>query len=272
MNTNEQSHPFDEATTLIYKHGIFEGKTSAAYSNMVGPFGGFIAAQLLRAVMEHPECQGEPIALTINYAAPITDGCFIIKATPARTNRSTQHWVIELSQDDAVVITGTAVFANRRETWSDTELEFPSVPKPDKIHSIPSQGLPAWISNYDIKIVRGIPDLALDPEESDDSVTLQWVRDRPRRPLDFLSLAAISDAFFPRVIVRRNKMVPAGTVSLTIYFHVDSKTLSTYGDEAILGHALAKRYNDGFFDQTAEMWAADGTLLATSSQIVYFKY
>lgn len=270
MSANEQNHPFDEAIRLTFNDGIFEGKTSAAYANMVGPFGGVIAAQLLRAVMEHSDCQGEPIALTINYAAPITDGKFIIKAIPARTNRSTQHWVIELSQDDAVVITGTAVFANRRETWSDTELEFPSVPAPDKIQSIPTQGMPAWTNNYDIKIIRGIPDMT-SAEESDDSVSLQWVQDKPLRPLDFLSLAAMSDTFFPRVFLRRNKVVPAGTVSLTIYFHVDSKTLSTYGDEALLGHALAKRYNNGFFDQTAEMWAADGTLLTTSSQIVYYQ-
>lgn len=272
MSTNEQNHPFDKATTLTFQDGVFKGKTSEAYANMVGPFGGVIASQLLQAVIKHPDCQGEPIALTINYAAPVIDGDFIIKANPARTNRSTQHWVIELSQADGVVITGTALFANRRKTWSTTEVEMPDVSEPEKIPSLPSQGLPTWVRNYDIKIVRGIPNLFSEsPNESEDSVTMQWVQDKPKRPLDFLSLAAMSDSFFPRIFVRRNKMVPAGTVSLTIYFHADAETLAIYGSEAILGNARALRYNDGFFDQTAEMWAQDGTLLATTSQIVYYR-
>src|SRR5699024_779857 len=147
MSTNEQNHPFDKATTLTFQDGVFKGKTSEAYANMVGPFGGVIAAQLLQAVIEHPDCQGEPIALTINYAAPVIDGDFIIKANPARTNRSTQHWVIELSQADGVVITGTALTAKRRETWSTTELEMPDVPGPEKVPVLPSQGLPTWVRN-----------------------------------------------------------------------------------------------------------------------------
>lgn len=272
MSTNGQNHPFDKAVTLTFKDGVFEGETSEAYANMVGPFGGVIAAQLLQAVIEHPDCQGEPIALTVNYAAAVSDGNFIIKTNPARTNRSTQHWLIELLQEDEVVITGTALTAKRRETWSATELEMPDVPEAENIPALPTQALPTWIRNYDIKIARGIPDLFSDnPGESEDSVTMQWVQDKPERPLDFLSLAAISDSFFPRVFVRRNKTVPAGTVSLTIYFHADAETLATYGSRPILGNARALRFKDGFFDQTAEMWGQDGSLLATTSQIVYYR-
>ncbi len=100
---------------------------------MIGPFGGVIASTLLRAVLEHDEILGEPISLTINYAAPIQEAIFSIIAYPSRTNRSTQHWYMELKQNDKTVITGTAVTARRRDTWSSTELSFPDVPPADEV-------------------------------------------------------------------------------------------------------------------------------------------
>src|SRR5699024_11949634 len=108
MSANGSRHQFDEATRLTFHDGIYTGNTSAAYANMVGPFGGVIGAQLLNAVLEHPKREGEPIAITINYAAPIKDGEFTIKATPVRTNRSTQHWFIDYSIDVIILATETA--------------------------------------------------------------------------------------------------------------------------------------------------------------------
>lgn len=272
MNAQENMHPFDLATKLISESGVYRGNTSEAYDNMVGPFGGFIAATLLRAVLEHPERIGEPLALTINYAAPIANGEFFIKANPARTNRSTQHWLLELFQGEETIITGTAVTAKRRETWSDTEVKFPSVPDPEKVPSIPLEGSPKWVRSYDIRVVKGFPHIASENlKENDDSETIQWVQDHPKRTLDFLSLTAMSDAFFPRVFVRRNKILPASTVSLTIYFHEDDETLTSLGADPILGVTRGLRFNRGFFDHTGEMWSKNGILLASTTQVVYYK-
>lgn len=54
MKFNEKNHPFDTATQLAGKSGIYYGQTSEFYANMVGPFGCGIAATLLRVMMEHP--------------------------------------------------------------------------------------------------------------------------------------------------------------------------------------------------------------------------
>ncbi|MGO2107375.1 MAG: acyl-CoA thioesterase [Staphylococcus equorum] len=269
-----QNHPFDKATQLTEETpGVYKGHTSEKYANMIGPFGGVIASTLLRAVLEHPERLGEPAALTINYAAPVADGDFNIKATPTRTNRSTQHWYIVLSQNAKTVITGTAVTAQRRDTWSTTEIAFPNVPAAENV-ALPSiEGAPPWLQNYDIRIIKGAP-LALSQTQSNnahDSTTLQWIQDNPKRNLDFLSLTSICDAFFPRIWVRLEKMVPIGTVSLTIYFHADSETLKMNGNREVLGHTRALKFYDGFFDQTGEIWSYDGNLLATTSQFVYYK-
>jgi len=60
-------------------------------------------------------------------------------------------------------------------------------------------------------------------------------------------------------------------VSVTTYFHADSRQLAQTGEGYLLGQARAQVFRNGFFDQTAQLWNEAGTLLATSSQIVYYK-
>ena len=104
MNTAASSpttHPLDEALALALLAGdeagaarVYTGAPHAAYDNMVGPFGGASAAQMLQAVLLHPDRLGDPVALTINFAAAVANAPFQIVAEPARTNRSTQHQIV----------------------------------------------------------------------------------------------------------------------------------------------------------------------------------
>ncbi len=220
--------------------------------------------------MTHPERLGEPVALTINYAGAIEDGEFLITAIPVRTNRSTQHWSITLSQKDVVMTTATAVFALRRETWSATETPFPDVPKALDLPRAVWPG-PSWLKNYDFRLIRGMILDKSRPEHERDSITQLWMRDDPPRPLDFVALSSLCDAFAPRIMVIRPQRIPAGTVSITTYFHVTGTQLAAQGTRHVLGHARATRFAGGYHDQIAEVWGDDGTLLATSHQIVYFK-
>lgn len=107
--------------------------------------------------------------------------------------------------------------------------------------------------------------------ESDSSTTTLWVRNNPARAMDFAALASVSDIFYPRVFLRRGQFVPAGTVSITTYFHADEQQLAAQGDDFVLATARAQRFSRGYFDQTAHLWGRDSSLLATSHQIVYFK-
>ncbi|WP_277833653.1 acyl-CoA thioesterase [Speluncibacter jeojiensis] len=264
-------HPFDLATALTdASDGVQRGNTSEAYANMVGPFGGITAATLLRAVQRHPDCLGDPLSLTVNYAAPITDGAFGVRARPVRTNRSTQHWAIELVQDGAVTTTATAVTGIRRDTWSSTEVAAPDAPPFDQVEPAPPLGFIKWIDNYELRFVVGaIPEEA--SGEQDDSTSTLWVRDQPARPLDHAALTALCDVFYPRVFLRQGRYVPAGTVSLTVYFHARAEELAAQGTEPVLATARAQRFGAGFFDQSAQLFGRNGAVLATSHQLVYFK-
>src|ERR1035437_5607491 len=127
-------HAFDAAIALSPQgDDLWQGHTSAPYANMVGPFGGITAAQALNAVLEHPRRLGEPVAFTLNFAAALADGPFDVQVRPARTNRSTQHWIVEMRQGEHTVATATAVTAVRRDTWGATEMPVPQVPAPQEV-------------------------------------------------------------------------------------------------------------------------------------------
>lgn len=266
-------HPFDDAIRLSRNaDGTFAGATSPAYANMVGPFGGITAAALLNGALQNPERLGDPVALTANYASPIADGAYTLDARPVRTNRSTQHWVITLAQGDIVAATATAVFAARRDTWSAPEASMPAgLPPPAQLDAASTVGRPAWTRQYDMRFVDGHAAATLDGIEQPHSESRLWVRDEPARPLDFASLASICDIFFPRVFVRRRKRVPAGTVTMTVFFHADAALLASQGDRHVLACARALAFRNGYFDQSAEIWSDHGQLLASTHQMVYYR-
>lgn len=264
-------HVFDQAIALS-RHGddVWTGRAHPAYANMVGPFGGITAAQMLSAVLQHPQRLGDPVSLTVNYCTGVADGAFEVHARPARTNRSTQHWVIEMRQQGEAVITATAVTAQRRETWGVDEEAMPACPVPDQV-PLPDQSPPmAWAQRYEMRPIAGSMPGVWDGG-GDTSLTQLWVRDNPPRALDFASLTALSDVFFPRVFLRRARLVPVGTVSMTVYFHASAAQLAQTGQGYLLGQTRAQAFRDGYFDQTSQLWNEAGTLLVTTHQIVYYK-
>lgn len=270
------THPFDTALTLQdTRPGTSTGQPSPAYWNMVGPFGGTTAATALKAILQHPDLLGEPLSLTVNYAGALDAGGFTVSARPVRTNRSTQHWTVDILQAGAdgmpvVTTTATAVTAARRDTWSMNDTPMPKVPAAKDCAAVTLAPGVEWVKRYEMRpVVGGIPQRW--DGSGDSSLSQLWMRDNPPRPLDFCALAAMSDIFFPRVWLRRARHVPAGTVSITVYFHAGAQQLAAAGDGYLLGQARAQEFRNGFFDQTGQLWSADGTLLATTHQIVYFK-
>ncbi|MGO1397031.1 MAG: thioesterase family protein [Brevibacterium yomogidense] len=240
-------------------------RTHPAWANMVGPYGGATAAQALAGITADPRAQGRPAALTLNFAAPVEEGTMDIVVDPVRTNRSNQHWTVRIDQESGTVLTGTALLARGRETFTDTELSVPQVPAPADVDITPYQMALPWMENYVFRIVSGVPTAA-----SESSETLMWVSQTQPRPWDHVSLAAACDVFFPRIFARTGTPSPAGTVSYTVYFHTAPEALAAQG-EHLLCRAAASRFHEGHFDQIGHVWGEDGELLATTTQLVYFK-
>ncbi len=265
------SHVFDEAVAVTPRgEGVFHATTHPAYANMVGPFGGITAATVINALSQHPEVLGEPLAFTVNYVAPIADGEWDLHTEIVRTNRTNQHWLLRIVQNGQTVSTGSAVFGLHRPTWASTEAQAPQAPPVGEVDPVDFPEFIAWARNYDKRFVAG----GLENGKSDDSTSTLWIRDTPERPLDYPALASITDAFFPRVFLRHGTYMPAGTVTLTTYFHATPDELAAHGTGHLLGTARAARFGNGHFDADGQIWSGtgdDAVLLATTHQLVYFK-
>src|ERR1700693_2906872 len=153
-------HLFDEATQVTPGDSRWQGRTSEDYWAFVGPFGGITAATILRALMEHPQAAGDPLALTVNYCAPIAQGDFDLDVRLVKANRSTQHWCVELSQGGGDVATlATAVFAERRPSWSHQQAKPPQANPFEQILPYPKIAQ-SWANQYDFRFVEGYPDFS----------------------------------------------------------------------------------------------------------------
>jgi len=151
-------HPFDDATRITAGDSSWQGHTSDDYWAFVGPFGGATAATILRALIDHPQRAGDPLALTVNYCAPIAKGPFDLDVRLVKANRSSQHWSVELSQGGGEVATlATAVFAERRPSWSHQPVERPTAKPFEEIQPFPKIK-PTWANQYDFRFTEGYPD------------------------------------------------------------------------------------------------------------------
>jgi acyl-CoA thioesterase len=272
------AHPFDEAVALkpAEEKCTWHANVHPAYANMVGPFGGISIAQAMNSIMIDTRRQGEPTSMTLNFVAPIKAAPFKIITCLKRTSRSTQHWTADFIQDGEVVALAMMMCAVRRDNFEHLEASMPVAPAPESL-SRSNARFPTWVSRYDMRFVEGAPRLAptsdppAEPVPIGSSNTVLWFKDSPDRPLDFQSLAAACDVFYPRIYIARPVFCPAGTVSITTYFHATEDTLRAAGSDFLLGEARAAVFHRGYADQTARLWTRNGRLLATSAQSVYFK-
>lgn len=267
------THPLDLATQLtrVDEHTL-RGESSDAYWNFVGPFGGLVNAALLRAVLEDPNRRGSPVALTVNFCAPVAAGPYDIRVKLQRSGKITQHWSLEYLQTDRVVATSSIVTAVRSPTFRFAPAKPPVVPGPETLARLPPVASSKWLERFDFRFIEGAPELGPYPDGQPRSPrSVLWIQHEPPRPLDALSLAALSDVFFLRIFQVRGVMVPMGTVTLTTYFHADEAELTAYGAPYLLGVADAHVFCDAFSNQVCELWAPDERLLASGTQLAWFR-
>ena len=152
-------HPFDEATALTGAAGdpVRRGRTSDAYWTFIGPFGGVSAATALRAVLEQPERGGDPLAVTVNFCAPIERGEFDVHVRLARANRSSQHWQVEFRQGEsaAVVLTASVVTAMRRDSWQHQPARAPALPPAETMVAFDNRRSLSWVAQYGFRFAEG---------------------------------------------------------------------------------------------------------------------
>jgi acyl-CoA thioesterase len=144
------------------------------------------------------------------------------------------------------------------------------VPRPQDVPRTARLGV-AWLERYEMRFLTGMIPHDWDGQGAAESLSRLWVRDEPPRPLDFPSLTALCDVFFPRIWLRRARQTPLGTVSMTVYFHCHAAELQQAGSGYLLAQARGQGFGGGYFDHQGQLWAEGGALLATTHQVMYYK-
>lgn len=268
MSGAPSAHSFDDALRLAPDGARrWLARADKRYWNAIGPWGGWTAGLLLKAVLSEDDHAGAPVAMTVNLMAGLDESPITLETRAVRQGRSMEFWTSELIQNGEAAAMAMITLGQRRETFGAHEAVFPEAPAPETIQRPTRKGGPPFGAMIETRAVSGTP---FQPE-NESSRSLAWVRDAEGRRLDAPLLAALADVFLPRTFYRMTEYRPISTVSMSVYFHATPADLVRIGGDFILAEAQARRFESGFYDQQGALWSRDGVLLATTEQLCWFK-
>jgi acyl-CoA thioesterase len=234
-----------------------------------GPHGGYLAAIVLRALMQTvAEPAREPRSLTIHYARAPRPGPATITTTIERAGRSLSTLSARVEQDGSLVALALAAFSL---PWS-AATELAELPMPDV-------GPPEPRGEPGVPLFEGAPpftrQLVLQPRigaipftgSSEPMEIGAWLGLSEPRAIDPLALAFFSDSLFSPPFIRMSTRATSPTIDLTIHFRAASWTASRADDELCFARFRTGVVHEGFFEEDGAIWSADGTLLAQSRQL-----
>ncbi len=250
--------------------GRWQAAIDVTYGNGSGPFGGWVAALLLKSILNQAPL-GEPLSLTVTFLGGYRgyrEGVLGGATRMLRRGRSNEHWTCELSDSSGTAIAhAVASFGVRRPTVALGDIPAPAPARPPE--AVPRRltlgNVPPFFRRYDVRPLVGQPF-----RKNLSSESRAWVRDADGRPLDRISLAALTDTPVPRVFLLKRAPVPVATVTMSIYFHAAERAFAEVGADYVLVDAICNAGHDGFHDQSTRLWSRAGCLLATSEQLVWY--
>lgn len=240
-----------------------------------GPHGGYLAAILLRALIESVADETRaPRSLTIHYAQAPKPGPVQIATTIERQGRSLSTLSARMHQGEELIALVLGAFS---VPWGGPEISQVQMPNVE----------PADPSREGVKLIEhGGPEFArhlvLQPRiegalfaQGEQPMEVRaWMGLAEPRPIDALSLVFFADALIPAPYMRLPEPAAVPTVDLTVHFqeHMPREAdaaSSPQGDprELCLARTRTELIHDGFFVEDGAIWASDGTLLAQSRQL-----
>ena len=151
----------------------------------------------------------------------------------------------------------------RKPSDSFTEQSMPSMPDPD---ALPGFNPPAPFGQRTL-VKTDAPGILDQPTTQSNT----WVRELSGRPIDYVQLAYLADAYAPRIFMWSKAPRLCSTITMSIYFHALAEELAELGDDFILSEITGTRAQHWTIGSQARLWSRKGTLLATTEQLCWFK-
>jgi acyl-CoA thioesterase len=262
-----------EADTVLEPlgDGRWRGTISERWWIERGPYGGYISALLVRALIAAVDDPSRlPRSLTVHFLDAPAAGPMEVAATVERRGGSATNVSLRMAQDGrsvALALGSAGAWREGAPEWADAEP--PAVPGPDDCPAVPDlPELPAFMRNFDIRWAQGGGVGA--PGHRARNVT--WARPRNARnvPLDYIAVTALADTLVPAAFSRLGRPLIVPTLDLTIHFRAP---LPAPGDAD--GWALVRFESrlaaGGLWEEDGEVWSRDGQLLAQSRQLAMIR-
>jgi acyl-CoA thioesterase len=248
---------------------LFGARIAADWRAGRGPHGGYLAAILLRTLIESVADETRaPRSLTIHYARAPEPGPVQIATTIERQGRSLSTLSARMHQGEQLIALVLGAFS---VPWGGPEISRAQMPAVE----------PADPSREGVKLIEhGGPEFArhlvLQPRiegelfaQGEQPMEVRaWMGLVEPRPVDAVSLAFFADALIPAPYMRLREPAAVPTIDLTVHFqeHMPRKTEAD-PRELCLAQTRTEVIHDGFFVEDGMIWASDGTLLAQSRQL-----
>jgi acyl-CoA thioesterase len=264
MPNPTRPHPFDAATGVrpIAPHR-WRGPLDHGWFGPAGPHGGHLAAQLLRVIgLEARDPGLAPHSLSVYFLEPGAPGELDVDARVERRGRSLTTVTARATQQGRPIATAVAALGRQRVGPSFCEARMPQVPAPDRLPGPSSparEGRPRVGDHYDVRFAIGRP------YSGGAARAGGWIRLREPRASDALLVTALTDMWMPSALMRLPEPAAAPTIELTVNYFGQMR-----GGEAGAWFLVDFRTpvaEGGYFREEGAVWAADGTLLARSSQL-----
>ena len=265
----------DTAVSLLEREGErarFGARVGDGWRAGRGPHGGYLAAMLLRALIETvADDRRAPRSLTIHYARAPAPGPVEISTLIERAGRSLSTLSARMEQDGRLMALVLAAFSVPWRAAEVDDLPMPDVEGPD-VERRPGTGLQFGAPPFTKHLVlqprfQAPPSPPLSGERRAMELGA-WVGLAEPRPTDALSVAFFTDALIPTPFMATGEPSAAPTIDLTIHFR---RALPRPQDRApnqlCYAQMSSKLLHEGFFEEDGVVWAADGTVLAQSRQL-----
>jgi acyl-CoA thioesterase len=251
----------------------FTAEVSPEWRAGRGPHGGYIAAIVVRALVEALADEARaPRSVTIHYPRAPAPGPLQISVVRERDGRSLSTLSARVEQDGAPVALALGAFS---PAWG--ELEVAELPMPEVAAVDSERETASWLAE---RIEAGMAPQFLrhlvvqprigPPPFSGTEAPMEvgaWVGVRePTGGLDAMALALFSDALYSPPFVRFSTPATSPTIDLTIHFRDDLTSLAG-SREMCFARFRSSVVHEGFFEEDGVIWSAQGRVLAQSRQL-----
>lgn len=245
-------------------NGHYETEIHPGWGTRRSPNGGYLMAIVLRAMIDAVnDAQRAPRSLTTHFLRAAEHGPATVDVTIERIGGKLTTVSARMVQNGKPIVIALGAFGTAFAEGAFQDLVMPTVPPPAECPQMPQSV--EIDQRFELRRALGPVPFSGGAEARIGG----WSRLEEPRIGDALLIAILTDAWWPSLFTRLDEKKTAGgapTVDLTVHFRAPLPHPGTRPEDYYLVSLRTVSLQEGYMDESGEVWAPDGTLLALCRQ------